>query len=45
MRDNFRNYREGWDKELQRAEQTKGFPSLLRLATESRSMSLKKSEN
>ncbi len=42
MRTNFRNYREGWQRDEQKAEQTKGFPSLLRLATESRSMSLKK---
>lgn len=45
MRDNFNNYRQGWEKELLRTEQAKGFPSLLRLATESRSISLKKSEN
>jgi hypothetical protein len=42
MRTNFRNYREGWEREELKAEQSKGFPSLLRLATESRSVSLKK---
>lgn len=33
MKDSFHNYKQKWEKYSQKVELTKGFPSIMRLAT------------